>query len=149
MLSTHKILLHKLQLVVLAFLVGELVLVRGALARMEVTIALPVSPLPVPLASYPFGVASLVVMAVLGTSWSSVPTGCFLPTWAPCQPTMSPFGYPRVHRIMPQKQRGLLPSITFRENTQRCDYATHLITSLFPCYDKHFPWAEESNTTMW
>lgn len=70
MLCTHKVLFHKLQLVVLAilaFLVGELVLVRGALAGMKVAIALPVPHLPVPVASYPFGVASLVVVAILGT----------------------------------------------------------------------------------
>lgn len=83
MSTTHKVLLHKLQLVVLAvlaFLVGEFVRVRGALAGMEVTIALPVPPLPVPVASSPFGVASLVVVAVLGTPRSSMPAGRFLPT---------------------------------------------------------------------
>lgn len=81
--ATHKVLLHKLKLVllaVLAFLVREFVRIRGALARMEVAIALPVPPLPVPVASSPFGVASLVVVAVLGTPRSSMPAGCVLPT---------------------------------------------------------------------
>lgn len=121
--STYKVLFHKLQLVVLAvlaFLVGELVLVRGALAGMKVAVALPVPHLPVPLDPYPFGVASLVVVAVvvvavLGPPWRSMPAGRFLPTGAPRQPPVPSFGHPRVHRVMPQKQRGLLPSVASRE----------------------------------
>lgn len=82
--STYKVLLHELQLVVLAvfaFLVGELVLVRGALSGMIVAVALPVPHLPVPVASNPFGVASLmVVVAIRGTPRGSMPARCFLPT---------------------------------------------------------------------
>lgn len=67
---THKVLFHKLQIVLPAvFIIGELVLVegpRGALAGMEVAVALPVSPLPVP-SSRPvaFGLAPRVVVPVL------------------------------------------------------------------------------------
>lgn len=121
--STHKILFHKLQLVVLAvfaFLVRELVLVRGALAGMKVAIALPVPNLSVPVASYPFGVASLVVVAVLGAPGRAMPAGCFFPAWAPRKPTVPSFGHPRVHRVMPQEQRGLLPSISLRETNILC-----------------------------
>lgn len=116
--STHKVLLHKLQLVVLAFLVGELVLVRGALAGMKVAVALPVSHLPVPVASHTFRMASLVVVvAVLGPARGAMPAGCFLPARAPCQPTLASFGHPRVHRVVPQQQGGLLPSVTLETNT--------------------------------
>lgn len=116
--STHKVLLHKLQLVVLAFLVGELVLVRGALAGMKVAVALPVSHLPVPVASHTFRMASLVVVvAVLGPARRAMPAGCFLPARAPCQPTLASFGHPRVHRVVPQQQGGLLPSVTLETNT--------------------------------
>lgn len=80
-LSTHKVLFHKLQLVVLAFLVGELVLVRGTLTGMIVAVALPVPHLPVPVTANPFWVASLmVVVAVWGTPRGSMPARCFFPT---------------------------------------------------------------------
>lgn len=82
--STHKVLFHKLQLVVLAvfaFLVGELVLVRGALTGMIVAVALPVPNLPVPVAAEPLWVASLMmVVAVRGTARGSMPARCFFPT---------------------------------------------------------------------
>lgn len=100
--STHKVLFHKFQLVVLAFLVRELVLVRGALAWMKVAVALPVPHLPVPVASDTFRMASLVVVAVLRAARRAMPTGCFLPARAPCQPTLTSFGHPRVHRVVPQ-----------------------------------------------
>lgn len=96
--STHKVLFHKFQLVVLAFLVRELVLVRGALAWMKVAVALPVPHLPVPVASDTFRMASLVVVvAVLRAARRAMPAGCFLPARAPCQPTLTSFGHPRVH----------------------------------------------------
>lgn len=83
-LSTHKILFHKLQLVILAvfaFLVGELVLVRGAFTGMIVAVALPVPNLPVPVAANPLWVASLMmVVAVQGTPRGSMPARCFFPT---------------------------------------------------------------------
>lgn len=112
---THKVLLHKLQLVVLAifaFLVRELVLVRGALPRMIVAVAVSVPNLPVPVAADPLRVASLMmVVAVRGTPRGSMPAGCFFPTWAPSQPTVPSFGNARVYRVVPQKQGGLLPAI--------------------------------------
>lgn len=118
--STHKVLLHKLQLVLLAFLVRELVLVRGALAGMKVAVALPVSHLPVPVASHALRMASLVVVvAVLGPARRAMPAGCFLPARAPCQPTLASFGHPRVHRVVPQQQGGLLPSVTLGDKQTR------------------------------
>lgn len=92
--STHKVLFHKFQLVVLAFLVRELVLVRGALAGMKVAVALPVPHLPVPVASDTFRMASLVVVAVLRAARRAMPAGCLLPARAPCQPTLTSFGHP-------------------------------------------------------
>lgn len=114
---THKVLIHKLQLVLLAFLVRELVLVRGALARMKVAVALPVPPLPVPVTSHTFRMASLVMVAVLGATWRAMPAGCFLPARATSQPTLTSFGHPWVHWVMPQQQGGLLPSITLNTHT--------------------------------
>lgn len=120
--STHKVLFHKLQLVVLAvfaFLVGELVLVRGALTGMIVAVALPVPNLPVPVAAEPLWVASLMmVVAVRGTARGSMPARCFFPTWASSQPAVPSFGNARVYRVMPQKQGGLLPAIAFGETCE-------------------------------
>lgn len=117
--STYKVLFHKFQLVVLAFLVRELVLVGGALAGMKVAVALPVPRLPVPVASDTFGVASLVVVvvAVLRAARRAMPAGCLLPARAPCQPALTPFGHPGVHRVVPQEQGGLLPSLTLKAHT--------------------------------
>lgn len=78
---------------------------------MKVAVALPVPHLPVPVASHTFRMASLVVVAVLRAARRAVPAGCFLPARAPCQPTVTSFGHPRVHRVVPQQQGGLLPSV--------------------------------------
>lgn len=113
--STHKVLFHKFQLVVLAFLVRELVLVRGALAGMKVAVALPVPHLPVPVASDTFRMAPLVVVvAILRAAQRAMPAGSLLPARAPCQPTLTSFGHPWVHRVVPQQQGGLLPPVTLK-----------------------------------
>lgn len=77
--QTHKILFNKLELVIVALLVRITVLEGTTLARMEVSIALPMAPLPVPVASAAFGMAAMVMVRALLAPWGPMPAGGLLP----------------------------------------------------------------------
>lgn len=102
--KTYKILFHKLELVLVALLVGVTVLKRGALARMEVAVALPMAARSVPVASLsmpPVVVMVVVMMGTLLTTRGPMPAGGLLPAVSGSQTSLTALSDPGVHGIVP------------------------------------------------